>query len=129
MYYLNKMEIIRYLLTTVIVCISLSAFGMRNYITTFYEEVSITDAERKGFDKKVNERYFIKTNITPGAYKVTIECIGDFIDSTFYSIEDTNYFIDFRIPPFLRSSQQGILRVDYIDNSGLVNIGEFIKIE
>ena len=64
----------------------------------FYIEVSKAEAEKYNDYLEFDDRYFVKTKMRNGIYEIEI---GDKIDSKFYQIRHSDYFMLFRYSPYL----------------------------
>ena len=98
---------------------AISAFAEKHDIKAFYVEISELDAKRSGFDETFDNRYFVKTRLEEGLYEVEV---GDNLDSKFYGIRFTKFFMLFRYSPYLYKFDEGIIKV-----TNGYDAGEFIE--
>ena len=75
-------------------------------VVAAYEEVSKEYAKGYGFDEVYEDRYFIKVNLEEGIYKVEVR---DKVDSKFWGIAYSKFFIKFRYNPYLYNFDEGVL--------------------
>jgi hypothetical protein len=76
-----------------------------------YVEISRDYAKAYGFDEVFDEgsssaRYFEKVRLEEGAYKIEVY---DKVDTRFWGIRFTKYFIKFRYNPYLYNYDEGVL--------------------
>lgn len=85
-------------------------------VVGIYEEISAYEAFDYGYDMKFedgdNVRYFSRVRIKSGVYEVEVK---EKIDSKFWGIAYTSYFMKFRYNPYLYRYDEGILEWDGYD--------------
>lgn len=86
----------------------INAFADTHDVKAFYVEVSKAEAEKYNDYLEFDDRYFVKTKMRNGVYEIEI---GDKIDSKFYQIRHSDYFMLFRYSPYLYRFDEGILKV------------------
>lgn len=76
-------------------------------IAGVYVEISRDYAKAYGFDEgSSSARYFEKVGLEEGAYKIEVY---DKVDSRFWNIRGTKYYIRFRYNPYLYNYDEGVL--------------------
>lgn len=88
-------------------------------IKSFYIEIPEYEAKQNGFDERYGDRFFKKTKLENGVFEIEV---GDKIDSNFYGINLTKYFMLFQYNPYLFKWDKGYIKV----TNGW-NAGEFTK--
>lgn len=97
------------LLTLVLVLLGrLLAFADGSDVRAFYVETDRADAVSRYDHLEFDGRYFIKTSLDKGIYEIEV---GEKLDSKFYAIRDTKYFMYFRYSESLYKYDEGILKV------------------
>lgn len=114
-----KIDMKRLLFVIVLLVSCLCAFAEKHEIKAFYVEISESEAKSYGFDETFDDRYFVKTRLQDGLYEVEV---GDKLDSKFYAIRFTKFFMLFRYTPFLFKYDEGIIKV-----TNDLDAGEFIE--
>lgn len=79
-------------------------------VVGIYTEISNMEAKRQGYDESYDDgdvvRYFTKVRLSEGKYEVEV---SEKVDSKFWSIRGTAYFMKFRFNPYLYRFDEGIL--------------------
>lgn len=79
-------------------------------VVGIYKEISKYEAQKEGYDisyEDISEvRYFNKVRLDEGLYEVEVY---EKVDSKFWSVHYTQYFLRFRYNPFLFKFDEGIL--------------------
>lgn len=97
------------LLALVLVLLGRSlAFADGSDVRAFYVETDRADAVSRYDHLEFDGRYFIKTSLDKGIYEIEV---GEKLDSKFYAIRDTKYFMYFRYSESLYKYDEGILKV------------------
>lgn len=97
------------LLALVLVLVGrLLAFADGSDVRAFYVETDRADAVSRYDHLEFDGRYFIKTSLDKGIYEIEV---GEKLDSKFYAIRDTKYFMYFRYSESLYKYDEGILKV------------------
>ena len=116
------------ILALVILCRSL-AFADVSDVRAFYVETDRADAVSRYDHLEFYGRYFVKTTLEKGLYEIEV---GDKLDSKFYAIRDTKYFMYFRYSESLYKYDEGILKVtnsldaaEYYKKNDACDIKEF----
>lgn len=97
----------------------INVFADNHDVKAFYVEVPKEEAEKYNDCLEFGNRYFAKTKMRNGEYEIEI---GDKIDSKFYQIRHSDYFMLFRYSPYLHRFDEGILKV-----TNGYNAAEFIE--
>lgn len=97
------------LLALVLVLLGRSlAFADGSDVRAFYVETERAEAVSRYDHLEFDGRYFIKTSLDKGIYEIEV---GEKLDSKFYAIRGTKYFMYFRYSESLYKYDEGLLKV------------------
>ena len=92
-----------------LILVPMYAMADSHVVKAVYIEIEPEDREYYSSYIEVDDRYFVKTKLESGLYEIEI---GDKLDSKFYAIRYSKYFLEFRYTPYLYKFDEGILKIE-----------------